>query len=71
MNEEFKGIKSPVAIKLEMGNNCLPETAAGRLEFVINLLEGVPYYDEDGMEIGRSEPLITKEEALKLLGFKP
>ena len=45
------------------------KSIAGRLQFVMRLLQGEPLYDEDGEPTGEYGPgLITKEQAAKLLG---
>lgn len=44
-------------------------SAAAKFEAVMELLKGIPSYDEDGKEIGRSAPLITAEQAREALGF--
>jgi hypothetical protein len=46
----------------------MPKDLAGRLAFVEYLLAGAEIYDENGDTTGeRTAPLITKEEALRLL----
>lgn len=46
----------------------LPTTVAGRLEFVMTLLQGFPICDENGEPTGEyTPPVITKATALKLL----
>lgn len=41
-------------------------TPAGKLQMLMELLDE-NVYDDDGNIIGKKEPLITKEEALRLL----
>lgn len=46
----------------------LPTTIAGRVACIMEWLEGIPIYDEYGYPTGeRTAPLITKEQALRLL----
>lgn len=66
MSEKNSSLRSGASIKLELGEN-FPKTSAGKLELITILLGNEPIYDEDFNEIGRTEPMITKEEALKLL----
>lgn len=61
-------LKSGVSIQLET-NNRLPLTPAGKLEMVSQLLDD-NIYDEDGEVIGKGKPIITVEQARKLLGIK-
>ena len=49
----------------------LPKTAAGRVEFITQLLGGQPILDEDGEDTGEVTPaIITWEEALAILNGK-
>lgn len=48
----------------------LPLTPAGRLQLIQELLDPNDY-DEEGNIIGQHEPLITIEDALKLLDLVP
>ena len=46
----------------------IPLSPAAKLQMIIDLLHGIPEYNEDGDLIGYSEPnLITIEQARKLL----
>lgn len=47
----------------------LPNSIAGKLEMIMQLSD-TNIYDEDGNIIGQKEPLITIEEAKKLLEIK-
>jgi len=52
------GDTSPVAMSV-----------AGRVEFLMELLQGIPLRDSDGFLTGeRSEPLITKEDFARVMG---
>lgn len=55
-------IKSPQALVLETGSR-LPQTAAGRLEMILQMLEMKIYTGKPG----RPRQLITKKQARKLL----
>jgi hypothetical protein len=46
----------------------IPKSIAGRLQLIQELLDENEY-DDDGNIVGKKEPLITPEEARKLLGF--
>lgn len=63
---ELGSLKSGVALKLERPS--LPLTPAGRLEFVMTLLNGQDTYDEYGNYLGKTPPLINTEEAREILG---
>lgn len=46
----------------------LPASPAGRLQFLSDLLHGLPIVDADGNPTGeRTGPFITKEQFVKLL----
>lgn len=50
----------------------LPSTPAGRLEQVLAWLQPQPIYDDEGEPTGKySEPIITLEQAVKLLDGPP
>ncbi len=69
--ERSNTIKSPHAMRPEMGPLAdLPSIPAARLELIGEFLLGLPYHDEDGNIIGRGDPLITREQAMDLLGLE-
>lgn len=46
----------------------LPILPAAKLQLIMDLLDENEY-DEDGNIVGQKEPIISKEEALKILGL--
>jgi hypothetical protein len=44
---------------------------AGRLQAIAELLYGIPEFDEDGCYVGRSVPIITEADAVRLIEEQP
>lgn len=65
-----KGLGSGVAIAKAMEAyppSALPRTPAGRMQWIMDILGGIPIYDADGNDTGeRTEPLISMEQAAQL-----
>ena len=45
----------------------LPDTLAGRMEFLHHLLQGIPIVDDQGNETGEYAPLIHRDTAARLI----
>jgi len=49
-------------------NDSLPKTPAARLQFIADMMLGLPLHDADGNPTGeRLPPMITKEQAREML----
>ena len=60
-------MKSGEKIRIDwLNNNPLPKTTEGRLSMIHELLDA-NVYDENGNVIGQKEPLITEEQAKRIL----
>jgi hypothetical protein len=61
------GLTSPLAMSV-FPESKLPETPAGRMEFIVDLLVGFPIVDENGEPTGEyTGPVITKATARRLM----